>query len=185
MKAKVLIIVLLGLCVMLPGCKKKTSVPSPREYFKQAETAFGAGDYAKAAEAYEAYLRGEGAKKEQDKVLFRLGLAYSLPTSPVHDAPQAIRALQQLVSLFPQSPYTPQGKVILNLQEELQKLNDDIVRREERLKVQDSDVEQLRKEVEKLRADVREREARIRQLNHELEQLKKIDMERRPSRPPQ
>ena len=118
-------------------------------------------------------------------MLFRLGLAYGLPTSPVHDAPQAIRVLQQLVSRFPQSPYTPQGKVILTLQEEVQKLNDNIVRGEERLKVQDSDVGQLRKKVEKFRADVREREARIRQLNRELEQLKKIDMERRPSRPPQ
>jgi outer membrane protein assembly factor BamD (BamD/ComL family) len=184
MKAGVLILVLLGLCLILPGCKKKTSVPTPREYFKQAEKTFEAGDYAKAAEAYEAYLRGEGTKKEQDKVLFRLGLAYSLPTSPVHDAPQAIKALQQLVSLFPRSPYTPQGKVILNLQEEMQKLNNHIVEREERLKVQDGDLGQLRKEVEKLRADVREREARLRVLNHELEQLKKIDMERRPSRPP-
>ena len=64
--------------------------------------------------------------------------------------------MQQLVSLFPESPYRPEAEFLLRLQGE----------------------------IERLRSDLSNREARIRQLTQELERLKQIDMQRRPSRVP-
>jgi chromosome segregation ATPase len=151
---------------------------------RQAEKSFETGDYAKAAEAYEAYFRDNPSRKNQDRALFRLALAYSFPNNPAHDVQQAVRVLRQLISQFPQSPYALQAKVILSFHEEIERLSLDITQREDRVKLLSSDLDQLKREVDKLRADVRERETRIRFLSNELEQLKKIDMERRPPRPP-
>ncbi|MBI3950111.1 MAG: tetratricopeptide repeat protein [Acidobacteria bacterium] len=156
MKAKVLTIIFLGICLALTTCHQKARMPAPGQHLQQAEKFFEAGDYAKAVEAYEAYLRDDPAKKDQDRVLFRLALAYGLPDSPVHNPQQAIAVLRRLIDLFPHSLYTPPARMILDLYGD----------------------------VEKLKTDVREREARIRVLSNELEQLKRIDLDRRPTRPP-
>ena len=147
------------------GCEKRPQAPpppppppppSPPSYFELAETHFETGHYANAAQAYETFLNRNPSAADQDKALFRLALAHAFPESPVHDPQQALQILQQLVSLFPESPYRPEAEFLLRLQGE----------------------------IERLRSDLSNREARIRQLTQELERLKQIDMQRRPSRVP-
>ena len=132
-----------------------TPAPAP-DNFELGQKFFRNGDYARAAKAYEAYLRDNSSPADQDQAFFRLALSHAFPESPVRDIPKALELLHDLIRRFPQSPYKPQAEFLLSLQEE----------------------------VEKLRTDVSKRDERVRDLTQELEKLKQIDMQRRPSRPP-
>jgi len=120
------------------------------------ELYFRSGDYAKAARAYETYLRDNYSPVNQDQALFRLAFCHALPESPVRNMPQATSLLKQLVKRFPKSLYRPQAEFLLGMQGEM----------------------------EKLRSDVSARDDRIKELTQELERLKQIDMERRPTGTP-
>lgn len=163
MKARILVPILLGMSLMLAGCHKKSpplvatpAPPSPPDYFQQGEEYFASGKYAEAARAYDNFLRNNPPAENQDRALFRLAIAYAIPGSPIHNWQRALVLFKRVLSLFPKSPLALQADFILGLQAE----------------------------VDKLRADVREREDRIKQLTTELEKLKKIDLQRRPTRPP-
>jgi tetratricopeptide (TPR) repeat protein len=126
-------------------------LPPGPSYFELGEEYFRNGDYAKAAQAYEIYVRDDSSPNNQDQALFRLALSHAFPESPVRNMPQAVSLLQQLVKRFPQSPFKPQAEYLLSLQGE----------------------------AEKLRTDVSKRDDRIKELTLELEKLKQIDMQRR------
>ena len=128
--------------------------PSP-SYFDIGEKYFADHDYAKAAQAYEAYLSKDSTSPNRDVALFRLALSHALPEGRSRDLPQAMKLLAQFLDRFPQSPLRPQAELLLGLQ----------------------------RDVDRLRADVGKRDERIRDLSAELEELKKIDMQKRPTRP--
>jgi len=140
----------------------KPATPAP-DYFRQGEVYFEKGYYAEAAESYENYLLRNPEEKNQDRVLFRLAISYALPGYPAHDPQKAMSLFKRLTASFPDSPYKPQAQFILELQGDIEKLKSEVRDREER---------------------IRERDDRIKRLTNELEKLKQIDMERRPSRPP-
>lgn len=70
---------------------------------------------------------------------------------------RANAAFRRLVREFPKSPYRDQAEFILGLEAQM----------------------------DGLRSDVKDRDARIKQLSEELQRLKEIDLQRRPSRPPE
>lgn len=129
------------------------TTPAPPTLFDVAEIYFEAGDYARAAEAYEYYLRDHSPRDNEDRALFRLALTRYLPGSPVRDPAQASNLLQQIIKQFPDSSLRPQAELLLNLQTE----------------------------IDRLRTDVGRRDDRIRDLSRELERLKQIDLRRRPA----
>lgn len=207
MNAKVhpLLVLVLALSVVTSmACHKKKRVPTPN-YFQRAEAYFRAGDYAQAARAYEAYLSHNPSPSIQDRALFRLALAHLFPQSAVHDPKRATEILHHLVTRFPESPYAPEAHLILGLQadvnnlrayvnerlSEIQRLQNEVHNLRSELDARQSearrlreDIDRLRQEVEMLRSELRAKENRLRELQNELEQLKRIDIERRPPRPP-
>lgn len=133
-----------------------SSIPNPPaspSFFDVGETYFEAGDYAKAAPAYETFLRNDFSPANQDTALLRLAVIHALPASPLRDPAQSASLLQQLMKRFPESPLRPQAELLLGLQSE----------------------------IDRLRTDVSKRDERIRDLTRELERLKQIDMRRRPT----
>ena len=66
-------------------------------------------------------------------------------------------AFRNVVAQFPDCPYRAEAEVILGLQGQ----------------------------IERLKNDAKEREEKLEQLSEELQKLKEIDLQRRPSRPPQ
>jgi tetratricopeptide (TPR) repeat protein len=138
--------------------------------YKAAEQAFEAGKYLEAAKAYESYLRLNDPDN-QDRVHFRLGLAYSLlPDSPQQNVKNARTHFQRLVKEFPDSPYRAPADLILSLLTAIDKLN--------------ASHRELRANNRELSATVKEQQGKIKQLSEELQRLKEIDMKRSPSRPP-
>ena len=154
------IFLLFSLLLVLNACQKKVAVAvstaAASTDLRRADAYFEAGDHAEAASAYEAYLLNYPALPNRDHVLFRLGLTYAFPESPIHEAGRAAGLFRKLVDLFPKSPYAIQARFLLYLQSEAARMQTEVARREERIK----------------------------QLSDELEKLKQIDMQRRPSRPP-
>ena len=70
---------------------------------------------------------------------------------------QAEADFKNLMARFPESPYRPQAEFILSMQAQ----------------------------IDRLKSDVKERDSKIHELTEELQKLKAIDMQRRPSRPPE
>ena len=180
--------------------------PPPPNYLALGEQYFEAGDYAQAADAYNAYLRANPLGPNVDQALFRLALSYAFPESPVRDLQRSSELLSQLVSQYPHSLFKSPAEFLLRQQTELARQQSELLRQQSELTLQQSEVENLRAELgrresqiqglhqeiekirqvdlQRLRADVGRREERIRQLTEELEKLKQIDLQRRPSVPP-
>ena len=145
--------------------------PPPVDYFQRGEELFGGGDYARAAEAYEKFLYDSPTEKHKDQALFQLAIIYAVPGSPTHDLQKAILLLKRVAANFPESPWKAQAQLILDLQADVDRLKSETKEKDERIRDRNE--------------RIREMEERIVRLTSELEKLKKIDMERRPTRPPQ
>ncbi|OFV98421.1 MAG: hypothetical protein A3H94_06470 [Acidobacteria bacterium RIFCSPLOWO2_02_FULL_60_20] len=184
---------LLGLALLplFPGsCQRRPQAPAappPPNYLEQGDRYFDAGHYPSAVSAYSAYLTQNPAGAQRDRVLFRLGLAYSLPANPARDPVQAMAYLNELASRHPSSPLRPQAELLATLEGQIQQLHSDIAERQQQVANLSQEMEQLRRqesELQRLQSDLKSREERIRQLTEELEKLKAIDMQRRPATPP-
>ncbi len=171
--------VILLLVLLSWGCQKKSTVvtppfpeitpappskpaPSPKpntasSRFEVGETHFKAGNYRQAIQSFEAFLLGNPKSTRRDQALFYLGLSRLLASDSSRDQSQADAAFSRLIKEFPQSQYRNQAELILG----------------------------LHAQIERLRADVKERDDRIRQIRDELRRLKEIDLQRRPTRPPE
>ena len=187
---------LLGLVfVPLPwSCQQRPAAPvaaPPPNYYQMGETAFEAGEYARAIEAYSAYLRTTPGGPYADRVLFRMAMAYSLPESPERDPARAAEMLVDLIRNYPGSPFQPPAELLILQQTELQAQQSEVERLLADLGARESEIQNLTQELnrvrqvelEQMRAEVTRREERIRQLTQELDRLKQIDLRRRPAAP--
>jgi predicted RNase H-like nuclease (RuvC/YqgF family) len=184
--------------------------PAPSvDYFGRGEQALVAGDYTAAVQAYERYLERNPEAKDRDYVMFRLAMSLAREGSPAHDPERAMQVLRELAAQYPESPWVIPAQMILEMKSQLQQQDAEIARTEARIaqlsgeldaanrqeaewRAQLQQLEQATTEeskqkeakLKKLRASLDETMQRIRKLTAELEALKKIDLQRRPSRPP-
>lgn len=189
---------LLGLALLplLPwSCQQRRpqamtpAVAPPPNYLEIGNNHFDEGDFSEAADAFSVYLILSPDGQDRDKALFRLALTHAFPSSPVYDAPQAVAELRELLSTFPASPMCPEAQLLLDLNDEADRLRNEqdrlraeIQDREQRIAALGQQLQNVQNaELDKLRADVSEREERIRELTAQLDRLKEIDMQRRPS----
>ena len=187
---------LLGV-VLIPfpwSCQRRPTAPvaaPPPNYYELGETAFEAGEFAQAIEAYSAYLRSTPPGPVTDRVLFRLAMAYGLPMSPVRDTARSVHLLEDLIRDYPHSLFRSPAEILLHQQMELSAQQSEVERLLADLGSRESEIQNLaaelarirERELEQLRAEVTRREERIRQLTQELERLKQIDLQRRPPAP--
>lgn len=188
--------------VPLPwSCQRRPAPPvaaPPPNYYQIGETAFEAGEYARAIEAYSAYLQTTPGGPYADRVLFRMAMAYSLPESPGRDPARAAELLGDLIQNYPGSPFHPPAALLIRQQadlrekqaeleaqqSEVERLLADLGARESEIQNLTQELERVRQvELEQMRVEVTRREERIRQLTEELERLKQIDLRRRPPAP--
>ena len=125
--------------------------------FDLGQRNFRTGKYQQAARAFEEFLSANPKSANRDEALFYAGLSHLLASDAGRNARSAEAAFKRLIAEFPNNAYSNQAALILALQDQ----------------------------VEKLKADVKERDEKIKRLAEELQKLKNIDMQRRPSRPPE
>ena len=214
MKIATFLVPLLGICIVLNSCQRKVKVPNvinDLPDLQQGETYFEAGDYLRAVQAYEAYLHHDISRRNHDRVLFHLALAYAFPSSPAYNQQKAIGLFERLLTDFPESPYKTQAELILSLQAQIdrtklmsdrlnsqvEELRSTVQVKEQQLKELHMALEQLQSnalqkeeqirnlklELMQMKTDLTQREERLKNLKTELEELKRIDLERRPSQP--
>lgn len=165
---------------------------------RQADDLFSAGEYVRAAQAYEAYLGSDPeVGPETSKALYRLAITYGSASSSAYDPERAVSLLQRLLSEDPNGEYSLAAQVILqqqkeivslsavvtsrrdliqtliadlsNLQEDLAKTESEVGERNETVQALSARIEHLRSEIARLSQQLSEREA-------ELEMLKEIDL---------
>jgi outer membrane protein assembly factor BamD (BamD/ComL family) len=150
---------------------------TPQNAFNQAAIYFEAGEYSKAAEAYELFLRGGSPGKNLDQAFFHLGICYGDPGSPTYKPQVAIQTFERLVSQFPKSPYTPAAKLMLNLHAETERLKAEIASRDERIGQQAERIKQVENALEQAEwsraSEAGQRNVQINQLRAELERLRR------------
>jgi tetratricopeptide (TPR) repeat protein len=138
------------------------SAPLPKtiaapNYLELGETNFQLGRYRQAIRAYEAFLSANQKSAKREQAWFYLGLSRVLTNDASRDLRKSESAFRRLIAEFPASPFRSQAEFILGLHDQ----------------------------IEKLRSDVKDRDEKIKKLSEELQTLKNIDMQRRPSKPPQ
>ena len=175
----------LGVCILaLSACgPQPTPLPPPEPNpFTGAEAAFGAGDYASAANGYRRSLIVEDPRIEvnREQALFRLALIHALPDSPLEDMDQARTFLDELVTKFPDTSHEVEIRSLLALQSTIaassstiETLRSTMDRLETNLDQQTDTIGQLNDQLEQL-------EQRLEETETELEKLKEIDLGRRP-----
>jgi hypothetical protein len=143
------------------------------------------GRWKQATQAYEAALAGERAPSHADRLLYRLGLAYAAPESPVHDAARARARLGELVARYPSSPYREPAEVVLGLVDALEAAAARLAAAEanraaltERLQHAETGAKVSEATVTRLQASLAEARAELEKAKKALEELKRIDLGR-------
>ena len=175
------------LLVVAAGCSRKPApmpVPVP-----PAPTAIELGDqslrdglYDRAVQHYQRYLVERPGAPDRDVALFREALASAL-SGPAGLQP-ARTLFDQLITLFPRSFYTVEARLILQLLQDLDKTS--VKLSETSVKLSETSAKLSETSVKLSETSVRlgEKETQLKKVAGELDRLKKIDMERRPVRPP-
>jgi outer membrane protein assembly factor BamD (BamD/ComL family) len=187
-----------------------TPLPTPKiDYFQEGESSFQAQRWADAVRAYEQYIRSNPNAPDHDYVQFRLAVAYMVDGSGIQDVDRSMRILERVATDYPDSPWRAPAQSILKMRSRVEHLESQIAERDDRIKVIAAELETARARDTELHAQLehlqqsatlekKDRDLRIRQLNTSLEEmkeriqvltgeldaLKKIDIQRRPSRPP-
>lgn len=179
------------------------------DYLTLANRAFARADYGEAAKNYEHYLEINPSPQHRDEILFRLAVSYAVEESPVRDTTRAVRLLEEIRAQFPTGPWRDQAQLALSLRDTANRLSIDDAEKTSRIATLESElaavkgqeaecrtvIEQLQSaethgkkdrdtRIRQLTATIEELQDKNRSLTAELETLKKIDLQRRPSRPP-
>jgi hypothetical protein len=152
---------------------------------------FRSGEFLQVARAFEA----DSSLHARPGALYRAGLAYALPESPVYDPERALEVFDLLQTRHPKHPqreHVAQLQQFLRLADRQQERQ---LARDARLRAQESEIEELKAQLsrerqraetlrattERLEREGRERETRLRALQDELAALKRIDLNRPPA----
>jgi hypothetical protein len=156
---------------------------------------FEAGQYELAAREYEA----DPSLVGNDRSLYRLGLAYAAPGTPVYDPERARDLLAQFETRFPTSEHRAEARILVGLLGEVTTLRSELaagrrqrdaveetIRRlemanaglQDTVSVQHRRLQELQEELTRVEAEVEAKDAGLRRLENELDRLKRIDLER-------
>lgn len=128
------------------------------EMLTRAETHFEAGRYRQAGSLFTRFLENGASPNhhETDRALWGLAMVHLLPESPVQDQERAMAVLDRLADTHGETVGGAQARWVRSLLTEL----------------------------ESIRSQVEAQERLLQQLTETVEQLKRIDLNRRPARPP-
>lgn len=144
-----------------PTLRPDSAGPSgsePRSLLEEAEARFEAGDYRAAESLFVQYLESRQPDRDgqTDRALWGLAMVNLLPESPIRDRERALVALDRLVEAHGGTVRGAQARWVRSLLQEL----------------------------EQIQTQVDAQERLLLQLTETVEQLRRIDLNRRPPRPP-
>jgi TolA-binding protein len=108
--------------------------------FDLGEMNFQIGNYGRAANYYEAFLKDSPKAKDRDRALYYLGLARAITL----DSGRAETAFKRLISEFPKSQYKNPAEYILGLQAKIEGLRTEMKDRDEKIKRLSEELQKLK-----------------------------------------
>jgi hypothetical protein len=185
MSVRLLTLPLLALSLAVAGCASLG---------KTGDRAFQAGDYGAAAAAYERALQHDPTARGDARLLLRLGLAYGLPSSPVHDAVKALAVLRDVAVRLPDTraggvagllvPHLEQevhlAEAVAAAQARITELEGEVSKVHLEASALDAEVKARDDQITRLRSSLVEVQSQLKRVRDELEQLKRIDLQRGP-----
>ena len=140
---------------------------------RQADELFSAGEYARAAQAYEDYLDSRPETgPETSKALYRLAITYGSASTAVYDPERAVSLLQKLLSEDPKGEYSLAAQVLLQQQKEIVSLSAVVTSRRDLIQTLIADLAQLQNDLAKTESEVGERNETVQALSSRIEHLR-------------
>jgi hypothetical protein len=181
-----------ALAIAALGCALASAACATSQFDRH----FEAGQYLEASRLF----AQDSALHRNEQALFRTGLIYALPASPVYQPALAQEIFQRLLTLYPKTSYQTRIAFLNGLLTEVQRLELTTVEREleiQRLTLRIDEVEDrarwletllerqelqtntFRGLTERLEMELGETRAQLRALRDELDRLKEIDLRER------
>ena len=91
-------------------------------HLMRARALLARGDYEGARREDQRALNRSGKNPPADEALFHLGLVYAHPGNPARDFAKSLAILKRLVQEHPGSPWAEEGRAVLGILEENQRL---------------------------------------------------------------
>jgi tetratricopeptide (TPR) repeat protein len=117
----------------------KTTITT-QSNFDLGEMNFQIGNYSRAANYYEAFLKDSPKAKDRDRALYYLGLARAITL----DSGRAETAFKRLISEFPKSQYKNPAEYILGIQARIENLKSEVKDRDEKIKRLSEELQKLK-----------------------------------------
>ncbi len=159
----------LGAILLLASCVSVS-------FDTHADRAYRAGDLEEAARAYEEILGQSTGGKREAQALYRLALIHSRPDSLLRDDAKAAELLRRVLQEHPDSRYTPQATLILDLQRQasrLREMSDELAASIQELRGEAARaVTALQKEMGRVQGEAEAKQERIAQLERQLGSLR-------------
>ena len=167
----------------------------------EGDVLLAAGRLEEAEVAYRSFLAKHKSSPLEPRALYRLGLIYSLPDSPLYNPDRARDTLQQLAEHSEGGLYSRQASLVLTLQDEIShleraarsqaslaaRLENELGRLEEEAAQatseagqQESRARRLTSEISYLRTEIASLTESLERREQELERIKEIDLGRTP-----
>ena len=185
--------------LMLVSCQSTTSYVGD-QYYEE-------GDLADAEAAFVKYLGSDSVNADTaSRALYRLGVIYATPRSSLYDPDRSIEVLEELVTTYPESPFSPEAMLVRGLLLQARDLNlareqaeshlaeleielaahqAEVFTLQKEMGVREGRITQLEASIPPLEAQIRDLTEQLRAKESELEQLdrlKAIDLESPPPR---
>ena len=146
------------------GCQSTTRV---------GDRYYEAGRLPEAEAAYQVYLDSASGDQEQTlQTLYRLGVIYATPGSPVYDPGRSVEVLEALLADYPANPWAPEALLLRNLQVQIGDLGAELTGDRVRLAELEVDLAEREQELAALEAEVGERDEQIEALQESIPPLR-------------
>lgn len=129
--------------------------------------------YVDAATAYQAYLDNEPRDARRvARSLYRLGVIYALPESPLYDPERAAEILDRLLRINPGGPYSSEAELIRHLQLEVVKTRDELAMVRQQIEELRGELEAAELELEQTQAELGEGAEQVETLSEQIASLR-------------
>lgn len=155
---------ILGLPLSVLACSSSQSV---------GDQHFESGLYVDAAAAYQAYLDNEPRDARQvARSMYRLGVIYGLPESPLYDPERSAEILDRLLKINPGGPYSSEAELIRQLQLQVVETREELAMDRQQIEELQGELEWMEVELEQARAELGEGAEQVATLSQQIESLR-------------
>ena len=145
-----------------------------RDSLGAADALLARGDFDGSLKAYQKILETAHDQPPADRAAYSIGLIYAHPQNPRRDLQKAIKSLDRIVRLYPDSPWVEQAKVWVRVLNEAEESKREIEQVRRDLETSREDIEKKRLAIEKSKQEVDKSRLELEKTKQEIEKTKQL-----------